>query len=298
MSNLFWPIYKKLESELLSMTSHIRFDDNQLKVYSDNFLDILFRTAVEIEAITKELYIKSGGTPIVPESEMYFDTVCLDYLETKWALSKKVVLISSINLYFEKEENRTITPLKKSNKRGTSGSKWKQAYQAVKHNRSENYKSGNMKNCIDALAALYILNIYYKDEFFKLSPGDVNGFDQTMGSDIFSIVVNKGSSFNGQMKEDASAIYCINYTQEFIDKWEERQANLNKHIYEQVFNDKRIIDALNSGQLIIEEIGNIEKIQKIIGVDAFTRYLRNATIKININQILAEQEYCAYLNKG
>ena len=167
MSNLFWPIYKKLESELLSMTSHIRFDDNQLKVYSDNFLDILFRTAVEIEAITKELYIKSGGTPIVPESEMYFDTVCLDYLETKWALSKKVVLISSINLYFEKEENRTITPLKKSNKRGTSGSKWKQAYQAVKHNRSENYKSGNMKNCIDALAALYILNIYYKDELIN-----------------------------------------------------------------------------------------------------------------------------------
>ena len=297
MSNLFWPIYKKLEMELLSITSHIRFDDNQLKVYSDGFLDILFRTSVEIEAIAKELYLNNGGTAITPENEMYFDTVCLDFLEKKWKLSERVVLISSINFYFEKEENKTITPLKKANKRGTSGSKWKQAYQAAKHNRSENFKVGNMKNCIDALAALYILNIYYKDETFKLGPREINGFDQTLGSDIFSILVNKGNSFNGVLKEDTSATYCINYTQDFIEKWKEKQAILNKITYDQIINDKKIANALDNGTILIQEIGDISKIQEIIGVDSVTEYIQNAAIKTNLNQFVAEREYCAYTNK-
>lgn len=297
VDNLYWPIYKKLESELLSMTSKIRFDDKQLKVYSDDFLDILLRTSVEIEAISKELYLKNGGCPIVPANEMYFDTICLDYLEHKWNLSKKVVLISSISLYFEQEENRILTPLKKANRRGTSGSKWKKAYQAVKHNRSESYTEGNMKNCINALAALYVLNIYYKDEYYELRQDEINGFDQTLGSDVFSVIVNKGNSFSGEMKDDKSAVYCINYTSEFVEKWAERQIKLNQYIYEQICKDRRLIDAINAGSITVEELGDIRKIQNIIGTDDFSGYLSNATKKININQILAEREYCAYTNK-
>lgn len=77
MVNLYWPAYKRLENELISMTSDIRFDDDQMGVYSDKFMEILIRTSIEIEAISKELYLNNGGEKIEPESDMFFDTVCL-----------------------------------------------------------------------------------------------------------------------------------------------------------------------------------------------------------------------------
>lgn len=298
MVNLYWPAYKRLENEIVSMTSDIKFDDDQICVYSDKFLEILIRTSIEIEAISKELYLNSGGKEIEPESEMFFDTVCLQFFEEQWNLSKKIVLVNGVVFSFEKEENKILTPLKKANKRGSSGAKWKQAYQAVKHNRSKNYKLGNMKNCITALAALYILNIYYKDEIFQFADSkDVNNFDQTQGSTIFSIMISKGNSFNGNIDIDEKSVYCINYTKEFVKKWEKKQEELNRSIYEQIVKEKAILDAINSGQMKVEDISDLSKVQYCIGDERVNNILRNATISININQVIQNQKFYAYLNK-
>jgi len=61
-----------------------------------------------------------------------------------------------------------LHPLRKSNKRGTSGSKWKRAYQALKHDRYGSLKQGTIENLLNALGALYILNIYYADDNFTV----------------------------------------------------------------------------------------------------------------------------------
>lgn len=298
MVNLYWPAYKRLENELISMTSDIRFDDDQIGVYSDKFMEILIRTSIEIEAISKELYLNNGGEKIEPESDMFFDTVCLQFLEEKWNLSKKCVLVNGVFFSFDKEENKILTPLRKANKRGTSGAKWKQAYQAVKHNRNKNYKLGNMKNCVVALAALYILNIYYKDEVFQFADSkDINNFDQTQGSTIFSIMISKGNSFNGYIDVDEKSIYCINYTEEFVKSWEKKKEELNRLIYEQIANEQVILDAINSGQMKVEEIVDISKVQNCIGNERFNEIIKNATIRININQVIQNRKFYAYLNK-
>ncbi len=96
------------------------------------------------------------------ERTLYFDTDCLELLENSWHLSKKKLAISAVN-FFLSDDQRIITPLRKANKRGTSGAKWKQAYQALKHDRINSLKQATIKNLIDALGALYILNLYYKD---------------------------------------------------------------------------------------------------------------------------------------
>lgn len=189
MNNLYWTIYKNLENELMSMTYQIHFDDEQINVYSEKFIDILLRTSIEIEALSKELYLSNGGNPIEKEQDMYFDTVCLDYLENQWQLSRKEVSVTGFNFFFEKEENIKLTPLKKANKRGDSGSDWKKAYQAVKHNRNSSYKKANMKTCIQALAALFILNLYYKFNNKEISCGtEINPkeIDENFGSSIFT----------------------------------------------------------------------------------------------------------------
>ena len=191
--NLYWPVYKNLEKEFLKLADYIHFSDDQVGTYSMFIADLIVRCSVEIEALSKELYCMLGGnmSPIDSEGnnrDLYFDTDCLALLEQKWLLSKKQIAISAINFYFTDEKNKILTPLYKSHKRGTSGSKWKQAYQAVKHDRRNSLKKASIENLLQALGALYILNLYYRDE--RTDIGRVylsdHSFDNRAGSEIFS----------------------------------------------------------------------------------------------------------------
>ena len=191
--NLYWPVYKNLEKEFLKLADFIHFSDDQLGTYSMYIADLIVRCAIEIEAISKDLYCSLGGnmTPADDQGnprDLYFDTDCLDLLEQKWLLSKKQISVSAINIYFTEEKNTTITPLHKAHKRGTSGSKCKQAYQAVKHDRKKSLKKATIENLLHALGALYILNLYYRDERTDIGRVYLSDhiFDNREGSEIFS----------------------------------------------------------------------------------------------------------------
>ena len=62
MNNLYWNIYQRLEQELIELSDVIFIDDVQINVYSMKIADLLMRTCVEIEAISKKLYVDNGGT--------------------------------------------------------------------------------------------------------------------------------------------------------------------------------------------------------------------------------------------
>lgn len=191
--NLYWPVYKNLEEEFLKLAEYIHFSDEQLKIYSMFIADLIVRCSVEIEAISKELYYTLGGNISPTDSkgnnrDLYFDTDCLALLDQKWLLSKKQIAVSAVNFYFTDEKNKILTPLHKSHKRGISGSRWKQAYQAVKHDRHNSLKKANIENLLHALGALYILNLYYRDERTDIGRVYLNdhNFDSRAGSEIFS----------------------------------------------------------------------------------------------------------------
>ena len=119
MTTLYWQVYKNLEREFLALADTIHINDSQQEVYSMKIADLLIRTVIEIEAIAKELYLANGGA-VVSDEEMYFDTVCMNHLNTLWNLDAKVVMVVSPNIYFEKDENKILRPLHKAHKRGTS----------------------------------------------------------------------------------------------------------------------------------------------------------------------------------
>ena len=189
--NLFWSIYKNLEKELIELSNKIHFCDKQNEVYSVHISDLLIRTAVEIEALSKELYKLAGGNmkPLDKEGnerDLFFDTDCIQYLDLNWGITKKCVNVVSPNFYFKKTENLVLRPLKDCNKRGSG--RWKKAYQAVKHNRVESLAAGNIANLIRAMAALYLLNLYYRNEKYDVGTRmNTVPFDTRMGSDIFSV---------------------------------------------------------------------------------------------------------------
>ena len=60
-SNIYWPVYKNLEKEVLKLADFLHFSDDQTRVYSMHIADLIIRCAVEIEAIAKELYSSLGG---------------------------------------------------------------------------------------------------------------------------------------------------------------------------------------------------------------------------------------------
>lgn len=187
-NNLYWAVYKNLEKELIDISNIIHIDDNQLSTYSIKIVELLIRTAVEIESISKDLYYANGGTK-TNDSSLSFDSDCIDYLESMWNLGDKVVLVSGLNMFLTKPENIELTPLKKANKRGKCD--WKSAYQAVKHSRNSNLKRGTLKNFIKALAALFLLNLYYRDAVYSLgNDSQMKSFDKRCMSDVFTIKVN------------------------------------------------------------------------------------------------------------
>lgn len=158
---MYFPIYQSLEEETLTLTKHIQFTDDQLKVYSLNIGNLIIRCAIEIESISKDLYKQLGGSA----NKLYFDTDCLKLLVNKWKIDKKKLQIKNANMYFSKKHSILI-PLCKSHIKGPGGSEWKSAYQGIKHNRSKEIKKANIENLLNALGALYILNLYYADESF------------------------------------------------------------------------------------------------------------------------------------
>lgn len=239
--SLYWSVYKNLERELIDLSRQIHFDDNQQTVYSVKIAELLVRCCIEIESITKDLYFLNGGT--IPQNDdgkdrdLYFDTDCLELLENIWILSKKVVLVSASTFYFEREENLILTPLYKANKRGTSGADWKKAYQAVKHNRSQNLVQGNLKHVIKAMGALFILNVYYKDESFNVGNdfGKIH-FDTSLGSNIFSLKTDY-AAFNNSNGEVSLS-----------------EPSYSEAIYIKKLNDKSYIDVVTKGKLADERM--------------------------------------------
>ena len=99
MNQFFWNAYKRLEKEVLALSEDIHFSDDQINVYSSKIGDLLVRTSIEIESLSKVLFLENGGT-MPTNRDLYFDTDCIKLLETKWMLSKKTIFINSPFFYF------------------------------------------------------------------------------------------------------------------------------------------------------------------------------------------------------
>lgn len=280
VNNLYFPVFKNLEKELLSLADNIHFDDvtgNQLSVYSVKIAELLIRTVVEIESISKDLYYKNGGTDILNEDgtkrTLYFDSDCLNFLESKWHLSKRTVLISAPNFYFIKEENKVLTPLYQSNIRGKCD--WKKAYQSVKHDRTNNLKKANIKNLIRAMAALYLLNLYYNDESNIIENELLSS--KAFGSNVFSIKVENFLDIGGDTNDKTGLDFPLStYILKYSNSKYKEIMELNKKSVERIMKELTSTVAykeyIDSGNLLEGE--NINAVVMNVGSWYFEKKVR------------------------
>ena len=248
MANTFyWSVFKNLEKEVLELSQWIYIDDSQLNAYSVKTADLLMRTVVEIESLSKALYFKHGGTK-PDDNNLFFDTDCLNFLQYKFVIGSKLVYVSDVFQYCSKDENRILTPLKNSWMRGECD--WKRAYQAIKHDRYNQLKKGNIKHLLRAMAALYVLNMYYSGKTFALgSDAKAGGIDTRMGSDLFSLkihsdhvnitdslVIDKQSDFD-------ECVYVVQPTSDSVIKVRDVVSKLNGEVM--VERDRLFINKMN-----------------------------------------------------
>lgn len=215
MTNIYWPVYKNLESELLRLSYSIHIDDVQLKVYSSKITDLILRAVAEIESISKELYKLNGGTKT---SHIKFDLDAIKHLNSLWTLENKVVIISSQNCF---QTNRVLKPFVKNVPRTGSNRmtfSWNNAYQNLKHDRGNSLSFGSVRYLFDAMAALFILNTYYKNEIIDLgNDASASNFPIGLGSNVFSVQLHKYMSLTkaGYVKKP-DFIECL-YTTKATD---------------------------------------------------------------------------------
>lgn len=320
--NLFWPVYKNLEKEVLKIADYIHFSDDQMNVYSMHIADLIVRCSIEIEAISKELYLSVGGeaNPINQDGtkrDLYFDTDCIELLERNWKLSEKKVMISATTFYFMEEKNKVLSPLHKANKRGKSGSKWKQAYQAVKHSRKVSLKKATIENLLNAMGALYILNLYYRNEKFDIGRVcmETGEFDNRVGSDIFSVFTCKATTLsikeymndscicNLSDNEINRCVYIVKYDDKSIKKMHENINKCNQITVNNFYNSVEIKEFLNKnpdykGKTINEiclEAGGIDLVRKINAFANEGNNIGDRRIEAIINKHTNIYPYLKYL---
>lgn len=158
----------------------------QLGTLSPLIADLLIQCCVQIEAISKELYHDNGGTKPRGDNTFFFDEDCLKLIDQKWSTHEKKVLVVAPFINLTKEENKILRPLKEAHK--LSGIYWAKAYQAVKHDRIASIRYGNVKALIHAMAALFLLNLYYKKDKLLLKFQEINKHGYGMGSSLFSVM--------------------------------------------------------------------------------------------------------------
>lgn len=273
MTNIYWPVYKNLESETLDLTYNIHIDDNQLDVYSSKISDLILRSAIEIESLSKELYFLNEGKP---KNNIRFDDDALKYLNNLWILDKKKIIISSINCF---QTEKILIPFEKKEQKqnGKLTYSWNNSYQHLKHDRAKSLNFGSIKYLFEIMSALFILNLYHKNEVIELRNGNWDSnLPSTMGSKLFSIKVHTWSSYDSKMQyrknEDFDeCIYLTKYTDETIASHIRGNENMRKKQIELFQESAKGQDYLRSNKLADYKGNNL--IYDVLGEKEYRRIL-------------------------
>ena len=260
-SNMLWQSYLNLEKEAINLSKYIYFTDeyidlknkkteSQLYTFSPYIADLLVECCVQIEAISKELYFENGGDKERGNTFIRFDEDCLKLIDKKWNTHEKEVNVIASSFNLVKDENRILRLLKEAHKR--KGTYWEKAYQAVKHDRYNSLPYGNIRAFLRALAALYLLNIYYRNEILIVKYSDIHNMDFSMGSEIFSVnPPHVNQLWEGNIPTTSTSPYVAKYLDEEYErikkirmsekeqtyKYWVAQPELNENQFAEILND-------------------------------------------------------------
>ena len=189
----YWSYYIMLEKDFLATERYVAIDSLNFGAYSNEYIKQYQAICSEIDVIAKsfcrEIDSSFKGSSI--------NTYCKCIVDKNTDFASRTINLRDKDITLKPWDNWAYTmetPQNGSPRPVASNPDWWQKYNKVKHNRTTTnsqtglpyYKLANQKNVLDALAALFQLEMYYHrllhQKHFQAEP-DVPG----PGSQIFEI---------------------------------------------------------------------------------------------------------------
>lgn len=154
--NEYWNYYEMLEDDFIKTIRFIEIDEYNYNVFSVEYVKQLQAICSEVDVIFKAIS-KFHGCGDLKNINQYASMILDKYNE----IGDKI-----INVKYKKDIE--IKPfLSWSGKSEYSELEWwsgSKGYNGVKHDRVVNFKNANLKNVINALAGLFLLEMYFLKE--------------------------------------------------------------------------------------------------------------------------------------
>lgn len=184
----YWPIYERLEEEVIGLTFQIALTDKQLKVYSLGISNLLTRCCIEVENASKRIVLhkiiaagngrSSRGIEGLNFSQIGGILCTRDPIQKKsvriiWPYQKLTQKNEICKPFVKLEPWETW---KEFNKREclAKNPDWYNAYNKIKHDRDNFLERGNYGNLLNALAGLFILNLWLRQDDIEMCKEWIN----------------------------------------------------------------------------------------------------------------------------
>lgn len=194
LSNNYWKYYKMLEEKFVESLKYVELDSENYDTYSIDFANQLNSIGSELDVFFKVVSkFKLDDRKTIAD---YYDEINKFYPNIK---NQEIVICDKRNI--------KIKPFELWNGECTAQSlEWWVAYNNIKHGRVINMRDANLKNVLNILGALFILEMYlFKDIHDNLS-GESKCLDvPEEGSKLFVLLNWKTRWYSGNfIYEDES----------------------------------------------------------------------------------------------
>lgn len=176
-SNTFWLHYLSLEKSLLEISEYIAITEDNYHCYSFKNMQLYFTICSEVDSIFK--YIKRNLGVNNPKKKNITIVDNTSMLDSFFPAVRDTVIVTNISgsaLEFQPLKILFTDHIDEVIDVNESTSWWRQ-YNDVKHQRLNNFDKASLKNILESLSALHILNLIHA---LSLEPDLIGDYEEVL----------------------------------------------------------------------------------------------------------------------
>nr|WP_113388021.1 MULTISPECIES: hypothetical protein [unclassified Ochrobactrum] len=141
-----WDYMRMIEREFVRTLDFVSLSDEHAKVHSNEYAKLLLLAGSEGDNLMSIIASRVAGTSVTNVKKCQ-TVLCAHYSD-----------FHTVEISIPRN-NQTVQPFAAWAKKENAPDWWI-AYNHVKHNRHTNFREANQENCMKAIAALVVLNLY------------------------------------------------------------------------------------------------------------------------------------------
>lgn len=177
-SNAFWLHYLSLEKSLLEISEYIAINKDNYQCYSFKNMQMFFAVCSEIDSIFKHIQRNVYSDITGVENLNIVKNIAM--LREIFPLVSETSITTNIDgsvIEFKPFEELFSDYVQNNSKNKEKPRSWWQQYNDVKHQRLDNFSKANLKNLLESLSALHVLNLIYA---LSLEPELVENYETVL----------------------------------------------------------------------------------------------------------------------